>query len=74
MARRRTGRSHDELPDLSGAQAGRMPDWWADLSREEAEALRHRHEQAQRLVNRGFGTLPPGWLIGESTGGLFDEP
>ncbi len=32
------------------------------------------HRQAALLVSRGYGSLPPGWLIGESTAGLFDDP
>jgi len=61
--RRKPGPHHQEPPaDGTGRTCGRLP--WDGLS--EAELA--------ELAARGHGALPPGWLIGESTGGLFDEP
>jgi hypothetical protein len=62
MARRRAGRSHDELPDLSGAQAGRLPEQWSTIP---AAELHHRHQQAALLVARGHGAITWAELLGE---------
>ncbi len=71
MARRKPQQQGQEPQELGSRQAARLPQQWSDIA---AAELQRRHRQAALLVSRGYGSLPPGWLIGESTAGLFDDP
>ncbi len=74
MARRRKPpvEHQEQLPDLCGPQAGRLPTWWAGTSQAGLEAA---HERARCLRAGGYGSLPKGWLRGEGTfGEVFDRP
>ncbi len=57
--------------ELGSRQVARQPEQWSEIDPAE---LARRHRQAALLVEHGYGSLPPGWLIGESTAGLFDGP
>jgi hypothetical protein len=54
MAKRNPGQEKQELPDLCGPQAGRLPAQWAEIDPAELE---HRHRQAALLVARGYGAV-----------------
>jgi hypothetical protein len=72
MGRRQSQQHQEQLPDLCGPQAGRLPIWWSGTSQAELEAA---HERARCLRAHGHGALPQGWLIGEGTfGEVFDRP
>jgi hypothetical protein len=53
MAKRKPNQEQ-ELPDLCGPQAGRLPQQWSEIDPAELE---HRHRQAALLVTRGYGAV-----------------
>jgi hypothetical protein len=69
VARRRSHQA-EELPDLTGRQAGRFPEQWSQIDQRELE---HRHRQAALLVAKGYGAVRWGRHCGSSTGSLFDD-
>jgi hypothetical protein len=54
MAKRNPGTEEQELPDLCGRQAARLPAQWAGIDPAELEAA---HDRARCLSAGGYGQL-----------------
>ena len=73
MARRRSHQPEEQLPDLTGRQAGRFP--WEGYTEQQLQALEQAHARARCLVAKGYGAVRWGRHCGSSTSGdLFLDP
>jgi hypothetical protein len=71
MAKRKPRHQPEELPDLTGRQAGRFP--WDGYTEQQLQAMEEAHARARCLVSRGYGAVRWGRHCGSSTGSLFDD-